>query len=149
MLGTSPSTKEHFREPYLVPKRIEKKILIIGNNPREMTTIYNMLASNRKNHYLSDVCFDISDSFDRIGKTKPEIIFLDDNLPAEDINRFMKVLRSSSKTKGIRTILMKSSNWNLHIFDHMDDYILKETTTNDVLERLISRNTRENHYQIA
>lgn len=149
MLGTSPSTKEHYLEPYLIPKRIEKNILIIGNNPIEMTTIFNMLVSNRKNRYLADVCFDIRDSLVRIGNTKPDIILLDDNLPSEDINRFMKVLRNSSKTRGIRIILLKSSNWNLHIFDHMDDYILKETITNDVLERLISRNTRENHYQIA
>lgn len=123
--------------------------MIIGNNPIEMTTIFNMLVTNRKNHYMADVCFDLQDSFDRIGKFKPDLILLDDNLPSDDINRFMKVLRNSSRTREIRTILLKSSNWNLHIFDHMDDYILKETITIDVLDRLISRNTKEKHFQIA
>ena len=38
-------------------KRVKIPVLIIGNNPIEITSIYNVLVGIRSKNYLADVCF--------------------------------------------------------------------------------------------
>ncbi len=115
-------------------------VLIIGNNPREMTSIYNSLASSREVSYKPDVCFDVKDCFSKIQESKPDVILVDDNLLFDDISKMVRVLRQNAKTRDIKIIVMKSSNWNYHVVDDVDDYILKDTINPETIDRLISKN---------
>jgi DNA-binding response OmpR family regulator len=129
-------------------KRENIPVLIIGNNPIEMTQVYNLLVTNPLKNYVADVCFDVKDSFNRITKQKPSVILIDDNLLGEDINKLVKVLRSNAKTKNIKVIVLKSSNWNYNVIDNVDDYILKDTVTSGLLDRMIIKNLHriEHHF---
>jgi DNA-binding response OmpR family regulator len=129
-------------------KRENIPVLIIGNNPIEMTQVYNLLVTNPLKNYVADVCFDVKDSFNRITKQKPSVILIDDNLLGEDINKLVKVLRSNAKTKNIKVIVLKSSNWNFNVIDNVDDYILKDTVTSGLLDRMIIKNLHriEHHF---
>lgn len=149
MINTSSTANQNAMPASVFLKREVKSILIIGNNPIEMTSLFEILNSNKKYNYLAEVCFDVRDSFSLINRSKPDVILLDDNLNAEDTSHFMKVLRSNSRTKHIKVILLKSSNWNFNIFDHMDDYVLKETIGSELLDRLIDRTLKQRHFQIA
>lgn len=130
-------------------KRETIPVLIIGNNPIEMTQVYNILVSNSSKNYLADVCFDVKDSFNRITKQKPSVILIDDNLLGDDINKLVKVLKSNARTKDIKVIVLKSSNWNYNVIDNVDDYILKETVNTGLLDRLIYRNVHRLEHQYA
>ena len=44
---------------------------------------------------------------------------------------------------------MKSSNWNYHVLDDVDDYILKSTIDAKTIDRLISKNLNTTESQIA
>ena len=101
MLNTSPTTEKENWTDGLSLKRDKTPVLIIGNNPIEMTSIYNILIGIRSRNYLTDVCFDVEDSFARIAKFKPEIIFIDDNLLLDDVKKMVRVLRQNAKTKEI------------------------------------------------
>ena len=140
MLNTSSTTNNENWMKILGIKRERIPVLIIGNNPIEITSIYNLLIGIRSKDYLADVCFDVKDSFEIITKTKPEVVLIDDNLVLDDINKFVRILKQNSKTKQIKIIVLKSSNWNYHVIDHVDDYILKETINADVIDKLIQNN---------
>jgi PleD family two-component response regulator len=130
-------------------KRETIPVLIIGNNPIEMTQVYNILVNNSSKNYLADVCFDVKDSFNRITKQKPSVILIDDNLLGDDINKLVKVLKSNARTKDIKVIVLKSTNWNYNVIDNVDDYILKDTVNTGLLDRLIYKNVHRLEHQYA
>lgn len=148
MINTSTTNQNRMPASVFLKKEV-RSVLLIGNNPSELALLFELLSSSKKSSYLTEVCFDVRDSFSLMNRMKPDVILLDDNLPIEDTSHFMKVLRGNSKTKHIKVILLKSSNWNLHIFDHMDDYVLKETIHSTLLDRLIARNLAKKYYPIA
>lgn len=149
MLHTSKTTENHSWIEVLGIKRENIPVLIIGNNPIEMTQVYNTLVTNTSKNYVADVCFDVKDSFDRIGKQRPDVILIDDNLLLEDINKLVKVVRSNTKTKSVKIIVLKSTNWNYIVIDNVDDYILKDTVNRGMLDRLIHKNLHQQEAQIA
>jgi PleD family two-component response regulator len=149
MLNTSQTINNDYWIEVLGIKRDRVPILIIGNNPIEMTSIYNTLIEIRSKNYLADVCFDIKDSFDRIAKTKPEVVFIDDNLILHDLKKLVRILKQNARTKHIKIIVLKSSNWNYHIIDNVDDYILKDAINATILDRLIEKNLNPLKPQLA
>jgi PleD family two-component response regulator len=140
MIRSSKATKNDQWIEALGIKRENIPVLIIGNNPIEMTSIYNILVANPEKNYVADVCFDVKDCFGRIAIKMPRVILIDDNLPVTEINRLVKVLRSNAKTRNIKVIVLKSSNWNYNVIDDADDYILKDTVSSGLLDRTIDKN---------
>jgi len=149
MIQTSKTTKNDNWMEVLGIRREKIHVLIIGNNPIEMTQVYNTLITNTSKNYLADVCFDVKDSFDRITKNKPQVILIDDNILLEDINRLNKVLKSNSKTSDIKLIVLKSSNWSYQVVDNVDDYILKDTVNSGLLDKLIHKNLHQDDAEYA
>ena len=149
MLNTSQTIANDYWMEVLGIKRDRIPVLIIGNNPIEMTSIYNTLIEIRSKNYLADVCFDIKDSFDIIAKSKPEVIFIDDNLILYDLKKLLRILKQNARTKHVKIIALKSSNWNYHIIDDVDDYILKDAINANILDRLIEKNLNPLKSQLA
>jgi len=149
MIRTSKTTRNENWIEALGMKREKIPLLIIGNNPIEMTQFYNILVTNASKNYLADVCFDVRDSFNRIAKQRPNVILIDDNLMLGDINKLVKVLKSNEKTKNIKLIVLKSNNWNYNVVDNVDDYILKNTIASGMLDRIIEKNLHKHQHQYA
>ncbi len=149
MIHASKTTKNDSWIEVLGIKRETIPVLIIGNNPIEMTQVYNNLVANTAKNYLADVCFDVKDSFNRITKQKPSVILIDDNLLIDDINKLVRVLRNNTKTKDIKIIVLKSTNWNYNVIDNVDDYILKDMVNNGMLDRLIEKKLHQPEHQYA
>jgi PleD family two-component response regulator len=149
MIRTSKTTRNENWIEALGMKREKIPLLIIGNNPIEITQFYNILVTNASKNYLADVCFDVRDSFNRIAKQRPNVILIDDNLMVGDINKLVKVLKSNAKTKDIKLIVLKSNNWNYNVVDNVDDYILKNTIASGMLDRIIEKNLHKHQHQYA
>ena len=149
MLTSTTMTRNDNWIEALGVKRVKIPVLIIGNNPIEMTFFFNVLTEIRSKNYLADVCFDLKDSFERINKNRPGVLLVDDNLPLDDIQKMVRVLRQNSKTKDIKIIVLKSSNWNYTVIDNVDDYILKDTINADLIDRNIDQNLFPVDQQLA
>jgi PleD family two-component response regulator len=130
-------------------KREKIPVLIIGNNPIEMTQVFNLLVSNSSKNYIAEVCFNIKDSFNSISKQRPEVILIDDNLPGAEIDKLVKVLKKNARNRDIRVIVLKSTNLNYDVIDNVDDYMLKDTISSSLLDRLIDRNVHRLEPQYA
>ena len=149
MLTASTTTLNESWIEVLGIKRTKVRVLIIGNNPIEMTSIYNVLSGIRSKNYLADVCFNVKDSIERITKNKPEVILIDDNLVLDDISKLVRILKHTSKTKHIKIIALKSSNWNFNVIENVDDYILKDAIKADLLDRIIEKNLYPIEHQLV
>jgi hypothetical protein len=44
---------------------------------------------------------------------------------------------------------MKSSNWNYHVIDDVEDYLLKESISSEILDITISNNMLRHKHQAA
>lgn len=140
MLTASTTARNENWIEVLGIKSAKIPVLIVGNNPIEMTSIYNILVGFRSKSYLTDVCFDLKDSFERISKERPDVLLVDDNLGSNDIHKMVLVLKSNLKTRNIKVILLKSSNRSLQVIDNVDDYILKDSINAKTLDRIIVKN---------
>ena len=140
MLTTSTATRNENWIEVLGIKSTKVPVLIVGNNPIEMTSIYNILVGFRSKSYLTDVCFDLKDSFERISKSRPEVLLVDDNLGSKDIQKMVLVLKNNLKTRNIKVIVLKSSNRSFQVIDNVDDYILKDSINAKTLDRIIDKN---------
>lgn len=149
MLTTSSTTRNENWMEALGIKRAKVPVLIVGNNPIEMTSFYNVLVGIRSKNYLADVCFDIKDSFDKINKEKPAVILIDDNLMMNDVQKMVNILHQNAKTRDIKIIVLKSSNWNYSVIDNVNDYILKDTVTSDLLDRVIDKSLNPVEHEFA
>ena len=149
MLTTSSTTRNENWMEALGIKRAKIPVLIVGNNPIEMTSIYNILVGIRSKNYLADVCFDIKDCFHKISKEKPSVILIDDNLMMDDVQKMVNILLQNSKTKEIKVIVLKSSNWNYNVVDNVDDYILKDSVSADILDKVIEKSLQPQDHQLA
>lgn len=117
-------------------------VLIIGNNPIEITSIHHSLSGIRSKHYVADVCFNVKDSFDRIAKNKPGVILMDDNFVPDDILKFISILKQNPKTEHIRVIALKSANSNNEVLYDVDDSIFKDTLNPEALDSIIETNLK-------
>ena len=139
MLTASTAIRNDHWIEILGIKRTKISVLIIGNNPIEMTGIYNILIGFRSKSYLTDVCFDLKDCFNRINKSKPEVLLVDDNLGVKRIQKMALVLRQNPKTSNIKVIVLKSSNRNNQVINEVDNYILKESINTKSLDGVIDK----------
>jgi len=118
-------------------------VLLIGNNPIEMTSIYNQLLSNKRKTYIADVCFSLKDSLKKILNNKPDLILLDDTVAImENMKEFIDKFRKNSKISNIPVVLMKSSNVCTALSNHVEDYLMKGSLTTEVLSNTIEKNLR-------
>jgi len=121
-------------------KREHLNVLIIGNNPIEITSIYNSLNEYRGKNYIADVCFSIKDSISRMIKNRPDCILLDDNIIIDNIKSFIKKLRENSKLRNIPIVLLKSSNLNFSFGNEVQDFLLKGNLSTEILSNTIEKN---------
>lgn len=137
--STSTATNAVFIE-VLGHKRDMIKVLLIGNNPSEMATLYNNLRESREKYYMVEVSFDLRDGMDKMLKIRPDVVLLDDNLDYEGTQKMLREVRKHARLNNVRVILMKSSNWNFSVIEDVEDYLLKESIDSKILDTTISNN---------
>ena len=117
-------------------------IFLVGNNPAEIEEIYNKLRSINKYHFHTYISFDLNKIFRRIRKLQPLNILLDDRLNRKELNRLLFRLHHSPWTRDIPVILLKSSNREVNLEEEADEYMLKESISEENLYRSIINSRR-------
>ncbi len=142
MLSVSSTHYNHEMLQAIKEKREHLNVLIIGNNPIEITSIYNSLNEYRGKNYIADVCFSIKDSISRMLKSKPDCILLDDNILLDQLKSFVTKLKDNSKLKNVPVVLLKSSNFNFALGNDVQDYLLKGNLNTEILSNTIEKNVK-------
>ena len=140
MISTVSATYNREIMELVRKKKEHVNVLIIGNNPIEITSIYNGLNEYRGKNYIADVCFNIKDSLVKMIKRKPDCILLDDNLLLDQIKLLISKIRENSRFSGIPIVLLKSSNFNFAFGNEVQDFLLKANLSTEILSSTIEKN---------
>ncbi len=122
----------------LTPTPINESInvFLIGNNPIELSSIYDKLKDIKSRTFKTEIGFELKGLVNKIRKFSPSCILIDDNLSRLDIVKLIKKLSSDNKTKNIPITVIKNSNYK-EGFSEVQDYVLKESMTSDSLSHSI------------
>lgn len=125
-------------EKWFMPQK-PVSVLLIGNNPIDMSEVCAHLLSIKKTRFAPITAFSLEDSLQRLFKYKPECILIDDTFTARNIKDFMRTLsrQRNKKLKEIPVALLKSSNREDLPSAGMQDFLLKSTLTPESLSKAI------------
>ncbi len=112
-------------------------VLLIGNNPIELGSVYERLRESRVMNYISDIAFDLKDVLKKVRKINPQCIVIDDNLSKQELAEIMQLLKSNSRTKHIPITIIQNSNKDDAPRDGADEFILKDTITSESIAKTL------------
>ena len=112
-------------------------VLIIGNNPVELSRIKSLIKNLKGRKFMADFCFSTRDSLMRILKFKPGCILVDDTIDKKSLADFSNKINSNNKTKHIPITLLKSSYKNQIDIPGFSDFLLKDGLSGESLSKAI------------
>jgi CheY-like chemotaxis protein len=111
-------------------------VLLIGNNPIDMSKILEKLQHLRGKKIITEIAFDLKSIVGRLMKFRPHYILIDDNIGRNELTETVRTLTSQNKTKNIPITVLKNSNYHESYgagAGGVLDYILKTNFSADAL----------------
>ncbi len=116
------------------PAQKPLNILLVGNNPIEMSNVVEKLRQVRKHRIVTEIAFDIKSTLERLMHFRPNFILIDDNLGRTGLEETVHALASERKTKDIPITVLKNSNYReITPASGILDYLLKQNISADSL----------------
>lgn len=107
------------------------KVLMIGNNPREMGCLSDHLRKFIWKKFKVTATFDLKQGTTLANSQKPDYILLDGSFDQEALSHWVKNLRRSRQFKHTAIALLKENNLEQLVIPGVQDYLLKETIVSD------------------
>lgn len=111
----------------------ELNVLVVGNNPIELTRTFESLKKIRDHKVITEIAFDLRSIIDRLTDFKPNYIVLDDNLGQSQLKATVNILIRNRRTKNIPITILKNSNYHEAMNTGVMNYILKDSITGESL----------------
>ena len=118
------------------------KVLLIGNNPIDLSAIYEILNSIKKIRFIPEIAFDKKDLFSKARNIKPECILIDDNMDQDELRMMLKKFRNDNKTKNIPIAIIKNNNSGHSLLEGVEEFILKQNINSENISRCIANSLR-------
>ncbi len=113
-------------------------ILLIGNNPIEMSSMLDTIAKVPGRRIITEIAFDVKSSWVRLIKFQPNFILIDDNIGRMELIQTVDSFMHNSKTCDIPITVLKNSNYEEAVVSaDILDYLLKKNLTADSLYNAI------------
>ena len=106
------------------------KILLVGNNPIELSGIYEQLTALKDKMVDVYVSFNEKEVLKNISNIKPQCIIVDDNYGTKSSQKLIRTIRKI-RNRFFYLTLLKTSNTNSIM--GFNDYFMKEGVTADRL----------------
>lgn len=110
----------------------EWKVLIVGNNPIELSHVNDQLQRIRETMVMTEMAFDTQSMFKHLGRFGPQHIIMDDNMGRPAIQGVVTRLQRWKSTLVPITVL-KNSNYQETICSGVANYVLKQNLTPELL----------------
>jgi hypothetical protein len=125
------------------------RVLLVGNNPIEMSKIYDVLKSSLRPVFETEASFDMNDTFKRFEKFKPTSLLIDEDLGKENIQKLIESLKSSNLYDQIGITLIKASYCKEILLNGIQEYVLKAELTKEKLANSILNSVRFKKAEIS
>ncbi|MEQ1584766.1 MAG: hypothetical protein ABL895_02735 [Cyclobacteriaceae bacterium] len=111
----------------------ELNVLVVGNNPIELTRTFDSLKRIPDHKVVMEIAFDLRSIIDRLAHFRPNYIVLDDNLGQLELKAAVGILIRNRRTKNIPITILKNSNYHEAMNTGVMNYILKDSITGESL----------------
>ena len=131
-------------------KRVSENlnVLLIGNNPIELSRIFDDIRNVPGRNILTEIAFDIKTIVERLMNFTPNYILIDDNIGKLELKNAVKLLGKDKKTKNIPIAILKNSNYEEVFSVGVMDYILKENINGNSLFTAITNSLKFRRTQL-
>jgi len=102
----------------------EISVLLVGNNPIEMSLVYEKLHDLKDKIKRIETAFSHADMLNKINLTNPNCILLDDNLGTKPLKAIVEHVNTLRK-EAISITLLKTSN-RQEITSGIQEYLMKD-----------------------
>ena len=118
-------------------------VLVVGNNPIEMSSILEKLHRVKKRKVVTEIAFDIRSTVERLATFNPNFILIDDNLGNAELLETLNTLTATKKTRHVPITVLKNSNYR-EILPSAGilDYLLKQNLSTESLYSAIKNSLR-------
>jgi len=120
----------------------DMRVLLIGNNPIDLSAIYDILHSIKKIRFIPEIAFDRRDFFTKARNVKPECILIDDNMDPDELRMMLKKFRNDNKTKNIPIAIIKNNNSGHSLIEGAEEFILKQNINSENISKCIANSLR-------
>jgi CheY-like chemotaxis protein len=114
-------------------KSDEVNLLLVGNNPIELSSILGKIQSIQGKKIVTEIAFDLKSLFERLMNFRPDFILIDDNIGKNELNEALNALSNSRRTKDIPVTVLKNSNYQESTGSGVLDYLLKQNISAEAL----------------
>lgn len=113
-------------------------ILLIGNNPIEMSSMLDTIAKVPGRKIMTEIAFDVKSSCQRLLNFQPTYILIDDNIGRNELSQTVDSFVHNRKTKDVPITVLKNSNYEEAVVSaDIMDYLLKKNLTAESLYNAI------------
>lgn len=116
-------------------------VLLIGNNPIELSSIYERLMRLKDKKFIAETAFDLKSALKSRMKFKPSFILIDDNLGRTQLNQIVQALSSQKDTENIPITILKNSNSGYSV-QEAQEYILKNNADGESIAKALFNSER-------
>ena len=109
------------------------KVLVVGNNPIELSRVFENLRNIQGSKLVTEIAFDFKSIRERLLTFKPNFIFIDDNIGKVELKNMVQSLNTRNKTKNIPITVLKNSNYQESVTFGVMNFLLKENLTPEAL----------------
>jgi len=102
------------------------QLLLVGNNPKEMSELYEKLHSILPKKINAGIVFELKGLVQTVKKMKPKAMIIDELFGYFELKDLFGALSKSRSTRDISITLLKSSSFTYSYKLGVDNYILKE-----------------------
>jgi hypothetical protein len=116
-------------ERELEDKSKQLNVLVVGNNPIDLSRLFDKLSQDKGKRIVTEMAFDLKTVHERLSKFHPDYILIDDNIGKAELKMTMNALLNDRKTKDIPITVLKNSNYQEFIDMGILSYVLKDNVT--------------------
>lgn len=102
------------------------RVLLIGNNPIQMGSLFKDLSDYAEVRYMAETSFTVEDSLKKIQRTRPHCIVIDDSLEPKAIKDLVEAISNEEVLQDIPITLLKDSNYKSRGYNGIQDFLLKD-----------------------
>lgn len=109
-------------------------VLVVGNNPIELSQVFDRLCGISHKTILPEMAFDLQSVLQRLEHFRPQHILIDDNLGESALHALLGRLHKR-RTRNVPVTVLKSSNYHQTVGAGVVNYVLKQNLTSELLYR--------------
>lgn len=116
-------------------------VLLIGNNPIELSTVYNKLLELKDKKFIAEIAFDLQTAIKKNLSFKPAFIIIDDNIGPARLKEIIARFSTGKGAEDIPITILKNSNSGTSV-EGAQEFVLKNTADGEVIATALLNSRR-------